>query len=179
MDIMGKRVVLRAIEEQDKEMLLDLIQDPDITKVTVGYPQPVSYDHQIHRFRALSDSPDGLRRIIADKENPAAGLGVIILSNMDLKNKAAEIYIKLIRAARQKRYGQDAVNTLVAYVFCEFRLNCIYSHILEDNKISCRLFESCGFKRGSIQKSRELENGTYRNVCVYRIDHSDAEEEKT
>ena len=30
MDITGHKVILRAIEEQDKELLLDLIKDPEI-----------------------------------------------------------------------------------------------------------------------------------------------------
>ena len=43
MDITGHKVILRAIEEQDKELLLDLIKDPEISKVTRGYSRPVSY----------------------------------------------------------------------------------------------------------------------------------------
>ena len=52
MDITGNKVILRAIEEQDKELLLDLIKDPEISKVTRGYSRPVSYEHQLRWFRS-------------------------------------------------------------------------------------------------------------------------------
>ena len=36
MEIVGEKVVLRAAEVQDQEMLRNLIEDPDITKITRG-----------------------------------------------------------------------------------------------------------------------------------------------
>ena len=36
MNIAGNKVILRAIEEQDKEMLLHLIQVPEMAKMTGG-----------------------------------------------------------------------------------------------------------------------------------------------
>ena len=47
MEIGGKRVVLREIEEQDEEMLLHLNKVPEAGKVTGGYSSQVSYAHQI------------------------------------------------------------------------------------------------------------------------------------
>ena len=167
MDIAGNKVLLRAIEEQDKEMLLNLINDPEITKITGRYSN--SYDHQINWFRSISNSVDSLYHIIADKKSPQIALGIIILSHMDLNNKTAEIYIKLMKSVRKKGYGQDAVNTMVSYAFCQFQLNCIYSNILEYNTASRRLFEKCGFKQEGIHKSRINKDGHYRMVCTYTI----------
>ena len=36
MEIRGNKVILRTMEEQDQEMLLGLIQDQEITRVTGG-----------------------------------------------------------------------------------------------------------------------------------------------
>lgn len=43
-------------------------------------------------------------------------------------------------------YGNDAVNTLVAYVFKDMGLNRIYLRTREDNRRARACFEKCGFK---------------------------------
>lgn len=173
MDITGNRVILRTVEEQDKEMLLNLIEDPETAKVTGGYPLPASYDHQITWFRSMADSAGSLYRIIADRENPQNGLGIIILSHEDSENETGEIYIKLMKSIRGMGYGQDSVNTLVDYAFREMGIVHIYSNILEDNMPSRRLFEKCGFKQEDMRKSSIYKEGYYRNVCVYGVRKND------
>lgn len=171
MDIIGSKVILRTMEEQDREMVMNLIGDPQIVKVTGGYIDSVSCDHQMNWFCSLPDSAWEVRRVIADKERPENGLGIIILSDMDLENGAAEIYIKLAGIFRGKGYGQDAVNALVAYAFDRLGLSRIYSDILEYNTMSRRLFEKCGFRQEGFRRGRGFKKGSYRNVCVYSIDN--------
>lgn len=169
MKITGSKVILRTIEEQDQEMLLSLIKDPEIAKVIGGYSDPISYGHQIKWFRSLPDFSGDLRSIIADKDHPEIGLGIVLLSHMDAQKGTAEVYIKLRNSVRGKGYGQDAINALVSYAFCELRLNCIYSNILEYNTASRRLFEKCGFQQEKIYKSRFVQDGHCANVCSYKI----------
>lgn len=167
MEITGEQVILRSMEEQDEEMLKDLIEDPKIARVTGGYSGPVSYDHQINWFHCAAFSGSGLHRIIADKDNPRTGVGIIILSDTGREEKKAEIYIKVARAFRRKGYGRDAVAALVSYGFRELGLNYIYANILEYNTASRRLFETCGFKPEEIHKSRADKDGHGRRVYVY------------
>lgn len=167
MEITGDKVVLRSMEEQDEEMLKELIEDPKIAKVTGGYSGPVSYDHQINWFHSAAFSRGGLHGIIADKDNPRTGIGIIILSDTGREEKKAEIYIKVARAFRRKGYGRDAVAALVSYGFCELDLGFIYANILEYNTASRRLFETCGFKQEEIYKSRTDKGGCGRRVYVY------------
>jgi len=169
MDIMGNKVILRGMEGQDNEMLLNLIKDLEVAKLTGGYSSPTSYEHQMNWFRSLPDSSTNVRRIIADREKPEIGLGIIILSNVDLKDKTAEIYIKIMKSVRNKGYGWDAVNAMVSYAFCELHLTHIYSNILEYNIASRRLFEKCGFKQESIHKSKVYKDGYYPNLYSYEI----------
>lgn len=167
MNITGNKVILREIEEPDQEMLLALIKDPEIEKVTGGYPYSLSYGHQMSWFRSLPDSPGSMRNIIADKEKPEAALGILILSDAELKNGTAEIYIKLIKSARGKGYGRDAVNAIAAYGFEERKLKCIYANILENNTVSRKLFERCGFWQQGVHTSRVFRDGKERRVCTY------------
>lgn len=174
MNITGNKVILRTMEEQDQEMLLGLIHDPEITRVIGGYSFPSSYDHQMKWFCSLEDSAGSLRRIIADKENPQTGLGVILLSHADSQTGTAELYIKLEKSVRNRGYGQDAVNVLVSYGFGQLRLNGIYSHVLESNTASRRLFEKCGFKQEGVSRNRLDQKEHGRHVCSYIIKKAEA-----
>ncbi|MCI8661147.1 MAG: GNAT family N-acetyltransferase [Lachnospiraceae bacterium] len=167
--MIGNKVILRNMKEEDRELVMNLIRDPEIIKVTGGYSGLASFEHQRNWFCSLSDSIQGVRRVIADKDRPEVGLGIIILSDLDLKSGAAEIFIKIMKNFRGKGYGQDAVNVLVAYAFRELGLSCIYSNILEHNMISRRLFEKCGFRQEGIRRNRSFKDGPYRNVYSYSI----------
>ncbi len=174
MEFAENKVVLRTVERQDRGMLEELIQDPEIAKVTGGYPSPPSYDHQMDWFCAREGSACNLRYIIADKDTPQAGLGIILLSHVDWENKTAEIYIKLRKSARGKGYGEGAVNALVSFAFCQLRLKVICSHILEYNMPSRRLFEKCGFCLKEIHRSRAGQEGSCRNVYCYVLCSGDS-----
>lgn len=167
MEIVGNRVVLREIEWQDEEMLLNLIKAQEASKMTGGYTSPVSYAHQMDWFRSLPEGAGSLRRVIADKERRKDGLGIIVLSGADGRNQVGEVYIKLVKSVRGRGYGQDAVNALAAYAFGELGLKCIYSNILENNTASRRLFETCGFKQQGVHESMACKDGHSEKVCCY------------
>lgn len=169
MEIAGNKVVLRTAKEQDEELLISLVQDPGIAKVTGGYPSPASYGHQMDWFCIRADSDGNQRYIIADKGNPRVGLGIILLSQTGLKKGMAEVYIKLKKSARGKGYGESAVNALVSFAFCELRLEQVCANILESNMPSRRLFEKCGFRLKGIHTGREGQEGGCRNVYSYEI----------
>lgn len=166
-NITGKKVILRAVREQDAKMLSSLIRDPEIVKVTKGYPDPASGRDPADQGRFLSVSDGSVRRVIVDRENPESGLGMIILSHMDERDKTAQIYIKLLRSARGMGYGRDAVDALVSYAFDGLLLNCVCSGILENNAASRRLFEACGFRLEGTHESGTDREGRSRRVCVY------------
>lgn len=172
MEIIGNQVILRRISEQDKDLLLDLSQDLAAAKITGGYASPKSYMHPIRVFYSLQNSSSHLPCIIADKENPRVGWGMIILSHMDSGRGAAEIYIKLIKSARKKGYAQDAINTLVFHAFHNLGLNYLYANIQEHNTASQKSFEQCGFKRECMHQSRADSHGNQRNIYVYGITSS-------
>lgn len=169
MEIVGKRVVLREIEEQDEEMLLNLNKMSEAAKVTGGYLGPVSYARQMDWFRSLPDCAGNVRSIIADRKRREQGLGILVLSDVDLRNGTAEIYIKLMKSARGKGYGEESVKAVVSYGFRELKLKHIYANILESNMVSRRLFEACGFCQESVHQSKAYKDGHYENVCCYGI----------
>lgn len=183
MNIFGTKVVLRAFEESDNNMLLEMINDPETEVNLGGASLPVSSVHQRKWFENLrSGDIDGnggslvggggggiIRCIVAERENLEVGVGTIILSDIDMKNGVAQIHIKIMEKKRGKGVGQDSIYTMVRYAFMNMRLNCIYAEILSYNILSQKVFEKCGFHKDGILRQRVFKEGKYVDVFTYSI----------
>lgn len=169
MNIIGKKVYLRALEEKDCEILLKLINDPETEKMIGGYSFPVSEIAQKDWLINKANSKNCFRCAIVPNDNDDNAVGTIILSDIDEKNATAEIHIKIIDDAKGKGYGYDSIISLVNYAFSELRLNCIYSNVLAKNEASNGLFKKCGFTYEGTLKSRVYKDGEYQDLYSYSI----------
>lgn len=169
MNLIGEKVILRALEIHDNELLLELINDPNIEKMIGGRSFPVSIHSQDDWFNKQENGSDILRCAITAKDNIDLAVGTIILSDIDYINGVAHLHIKLSSKVQGKGYGTDSVNAIVDYAFSELRLHCIYAEVLSYNEASRRMFEKCGFSCDGILRSRLYKNGEYRNVHVYSV----------
>lgn len=174
MNIEGNFTVLRAISSDDADMLMQLINDPDIEKMLGGSSFPVSFEEQEKWISTQVGKTDVLRCIVAEKNNINVGLGTVILSDIDYKNGVAQVHIKLDKDKGQGRgIGTDALIAIVRYAFDEMRLNCIYAEILDYNNPSKKLFQKVGFKRDGTLRSRVYKLGKYVDIVSYSILKSD------
>ncbi|MFC4557939.1 GNAT family N-acetyltransferase [Virgibacillus kekensis] len=168
MNIIGEKVLLRAIEMSDKDILLGIINDSETEYSLGGWSFPVSSINQEDWIRAQKLNEKVLRCMVSDKKDNKT-LGTAILSNIDYKNGNAEIHIKLISDARGKGYGADTINTLIKYTFDELRLNCVYAHVNAYNIASQKLFERCGFVKEGVLRNRIYKKGEYHDVIAFSI----------
>ncbi len=163
MNIIGERVILRAVEEKDNDMLLSLLNDPDTEALLGGWSFPSSSDAQNNWFKHLTEDKNVLRCIISVNDT---AIGTAILNKIDYKNGTACVNIKLCAGEyRGKGYGTDAIKALIRYAFDELRLNCVYALALENNQASRRMLEKCGFIMEGILRDRFYKQGRY-NSCV-------------
>ena len=65
MNIYGDKIFLRAIEKEDCELLLELINDPEIEIMLGGNSWPVSHDAQIKWQERQIDNKSILRCIMS------------------------------------------------------------------------------------------------------------------
>ncbi len=167
MFIKGEKVLLRAIEVTDADVLRDMINDDDIERMILGYSFPVSRHQQVKWIENIANEKSIFRAII-DVNNKA--IGTIILSDIDMRNGTAEMHIKIAKNAdRGKGYGTDAVHALLSYSFDTLRLNCINCRIKEDNIGSQKLFEKCGFVKEGSLRSRVYRDGKYHDLYQYSL----------
>ena len=163
MHIIGEKVLLRAIEESDSELLLEMINDPEVERAVGGWSFPSSsYSHN-EWFKRQATSTNALRCIIESLLDGRA-VGVMSLLNIDYKNGTASSNVKLSKNSQSKGYGIDANRAMFKYAFNELRLNCIYADVLENNIACLKVCEKLGFKTEGILRQRVFKQGKYLNV---------------
>ncbi|MBE7728118.1 MAG: GNAT family N-acetyltransferase [Enterocloster aldenensis] len=168
-------VILRAIEETDLPFLQEMMNDPGIEKMTGGSCFPVSYDRQKHWFESYNQQAE-LRLMIQIKGGFT--IGCIMLTNIDWKNRSAELAQKT-KATQEQRVEHDIWDAMMGflnYAFNELNLNCVYGTVLEYNYLSRKLAKRCGLKEEGILRDRVFKNGRYHNLIPNSVIKKDFDE---
>ena len=161
-------VILRAIEREDMKFLQEMMNDPQIEKMTGGACFPVSYDRQERWFEGY-DQQKELRCMIEQKDGKT--IGVITLTNIDWRNRTAELAEKTKAKPEDRRPNDiyDAMMGFLNYAFNEMNLNCVYGTVLEHNFLSRKLAMRCGLKEDGILRQRVFKNGKYHNLIANSV----------
>lgn len=165
--IKGEKVLLRAIEYSDAELLRRMINDQEIEEMMWGESFPISVHQQEIWIENLSKDHSAFRAMI---DWSGTTVGEIMLTSLDMRNGHGEIHIKLAdKDLRGKGIGTDAVQALTAYAFQYLRLYCLYCRVHEKNTASQRMFAKCGYQRDGVLRSRIFKNGKFWNFYEYSI----------
>lgn len=164
-------ITLRAIESKDAEILLKMINDPEIELSVIGWSYPVSERQQLEWINNIQS--DKAIRFIIDYQNRAVGTAII--SNVDYKNRTANLNVKIPLEERGKGFASHAVNLMICYCFDELGINCITASILYDNKSSRSLFEKMGFHQEGVLRQRIYKNGVFKDLIPYSLLRDDYE----
>lgn len=149
------------MEEKDMPFLLDMINDPEMERLVVGWSFPNSSKHQIDWYnRVISDSKN-LRFAIEFEGN---FVGISTLVKIDWKNRTADHGIKLHQSApKGVGIATDAVYATMKYAFEELQLNRLYGSILDYNIASQRLYAKCGWIKEGCFRKNVFKNNEYHD----------------
>lgn len=168
MNIYGEKTVITGLEETDQPFLNSLINDPSIEHMTAGESFPVSLACQEAWFHAHKGDCDPRRFAIRKIDNNEI-VGMIYISQIDLKNQKCGTGIKIGGGYRGKGYARDAVNALLNYLFNELNFNRVEAKILEYNVPSQKLYTKCGFVLEGRLRKTIYKKGLFRDQLVYSI----------
>lgn len=175
MNLYGKKVILRAVEEEDVEMLRQLTNSPDYEKMIVGWAFPISKKDQADWFANCKNGLSRIRyTIVTEEDGP---VGMIGLRDIDWKNGVASgLGMRIAKKeTRTRGLATDAWMTLMRYAFNELRLNRINGSALAYNKASLRVCEKVGFKIEGVQRQAVYKNGEYIDLVIMGCLKSDYE----
>lgn len=158
-------VLLRAIEEDDAPVLLKLINSPEVENAVCGWSYPVSLSSQKKWISDLANDTKVRYAIEVNQET----VGVAIISAIDMKNRTANMNIKLVEAARGRGVASRTLELILRYCFEELNLHCLTANVIERNISSRKLWTKLGFKQDGILRDRIFKNGRYHNIISYSL----------
>lgn len=162
MNIYGKKVVLRAMEPSDCELVREMFNDPEIERLVVGWSFPLSQYSQVKWYEEHYGDGD-FRFIIETKEDGAVGVATLL--DIDWKNRMAQHGIKLAKKdIRGKGIGTDAVMAIMRYAFDELGLNRLNGAWFPDNLPSRNMYMKCGWKEEGVRRNYIYKNGKYHDL---------------
>lgn len=166
MNIKGKLVTLRAIEKEDLELMREMLNDPEMENLVVGWAFPVSKYEQEKWYENNVGNKNNLRFIVETNDNKEA-VGLAVLTDIDWKNRRAVRGVKLANtSSRKKGIGTDVIMALMRYAFEELQLNRMDIRILSENEPSKKLFLKCGGVIEGVERKSVYKKGKYHDVIV-------------
>ena len=173
MNIKGKTVILRAIEEEDLPTLHRWANDSETQDIIGNIHFPSSMDFHRNWFQGLRS--DSLNQRLAI-EAPGVGLiGISSIINIDWRNNHAWHGVMLGDAdIRGKGYGADAVMATMRYAFDELHLERLDGSIIEHNQASYAFYcGKLGWKEEGRQRNWYYRKGRYWDRIMVGITRED------
>ncbi|HEY6210763.1 MAG TPA: GNAT family protein [Vicinamibacterales bacterium] len=173
MNIRGKKVTLRAIEEEDLPTLHRWSNDPDIWYQLGGWHFPSSKDYIDNWFRGLKNDQLNQRFAV---EAPEVGLiGTSNIVEIDWKNNHAFHGMMLgDKEIRGKGYGVDTIMATMRYAFEELHLERLDGSMIEYNEISLNIYlKKCGWKEEGRQRGWYFRKNRYWDKIVVGVTRQD------
>jgi RimJ/RimL family protein N-acetyltransferase len=173
MNFKGKKVTLRAIEEEDLSLLHRWSNDPDIWYQLGGWHFPSSRDLITDWFLKLKSDPLDQRFAV---EAPEIGLiGTANLVEIDWKNNHAFHGMMLgDKDIRGKGYGIDTIMAVMRYAFEELHLVRLDGSMIEYNEISLNIYlKKCGWKEEGRQRNWYFRRNRYWDKILVGVTRED------
>ena len=160
------KVLIRSIEMNDAFTLMEMNNDPQISKFVVGSPRKVNIDDQMQWMKRLKNEKNTVRFMIDYEDRP---VGTIIISDISGNNQTANMNIKLLPASWGKGVGTSSIKLTLEYCFVKMDMECITAHVLSYNKASLALFTKSGFTNEGVLRSRIIKDDKRCDLVSFSI----------
>ena len=169
MNILGNKVVLRAIEEEDLILLHKWANDPQTQDIMGPIHFPSSMDFHKSWFQNLKNDQTNLR--FAVETNEFGLIGIASIMGIDLRHKHASPGITIgNNESKGKGYGVDSVMTIMRFCFDELNLERLDGLPIEYNEISISmLLNKCGWKKEGIKSNYYYRKGRFWDAIIIGI----------
>ncbi len=165
----GERIYLRALEPEDLELIYAIENDESVWEVSqtqTPYSRFLIKQYLENCHKDIYEVKQ-LRLVIVTNDDEAVGF--VDLFDFDPKNDKVGLGVLVLNEARGKKYGREALELLINYVFTNLYVHQIYANVLEDNLVSIKLFESLGFLKSGVKKDWVLEGKHYKNEYLFQL----------
>ena len=172
MNIVGKRVTLRAVEVEDLIHIHEWSNEQETCYMIGGWHFPSSMFHMNKWYDDIQQDENN-QRFAIEAEKRLIGTANLVNINWKDNNASHGILIG-DKDIRGKGYGKDTVMTIMRYAFTELGLNRLDTSIIEYNQISYNLYiESCGWKEEGRRRKWYFRKNKYWDKIIIGITKDD------
>ncbi|WP_439504234.1 GNAT family N-acetyltransferase [Sediminibacterium sp.] len=173
MNILGRKVILKAIEREDLSLLLKWSNDPEINYMLGGWHFPSSMQDQEKWYNSLSINNINQRFAIHSID-----LGLIGMANLvDINWKDRNAFHGMLLGdnnIRGKGFGQDTIMAINKYAFEELGLMRMNTTIISGNDASIGVYtKKCGWQIEGIKKNHYFRKNQWWDQFVVGITRDD------
>lgn len=170
MSLKNDKVILRALEPEDVNVLYEWENDTTFWNLTSTYI-PFNRSTLVAYANSVQDifAEKQYRFVIVSQETNQA-IGFIDLFDYDAIHQRAGIGILIAgQENRGKGLGKAALELLVVYAREVLFLHQVYANILEDNANSLALFQQLGFVQCGVKKEWHKTTAGYINEIMVQL----------
>ena len=173
MNIHGKLITLRAVENHDLNQLQEWSNNPEVQYWLGGWHFPASSVVMDSWLRKIENDGLNKRFAIIDQDKSLIGLANLVNINWKDRNATHGLQFGNI-TSRGKGYGVDVVFAMMRYAFEELGLNRLDTTIIEYNKASLNLFlRKCGWIKEGVMKNWYWRKNRYWDKIIVGITRDD------
>ena len=168
--IIGKRAVLLPFDEKYCEVVRKWINQPDVRAGT-GTKGPVSDFEHSRWYRDLMEDLARCAFIIGRRvDQETTPVGLIGLSNIDLRSRSAEYWIYIGDTSnRRQGLASDATFSILDFAFNSLGLHRVYLHVMEDNLPAMNLYRKFGFFEEGVAREHVFIRGRFMNMVQFSL----------
>jgi diamine N-acetyltransferase len=168
------KIMLRALEPADLEILYKWENDQDIWRVSNTIVPYSRYNLKKYIESSHLDiyETKQLRLIIdsADKNDKHTSIGAVDLFDFDPYHMRAGIGILIgDNRLRNKGFANKALTEIIRYSFETLQLHQLFANITTDNEASQHLFEKAGFTCSGVKKEWIRIPGGFIDEAFYQL----------
>lgn len=164
--IVGERIQLRKVEEEDLDLIVKWRNDPEILRWLFSY-LPLSHPKQKKWYEKYVE--DDTQEIFVIEMKEKTPVGTVGLSNIDHRNQKAELGILIDKNWQKKGIGKEALELLIDLAWSEMNMRKIKALVFEENEAAIKLYKSCGFVEEGVLKKEAYKDGEFKDVVVMAL----------
>ncbi len=162
--LIGKLVMLRAIEDRDRALMAESKRDPEFLRL-VGEEETVEPPLTDDQFESVKQSQFHWAIEVND-----SCIGIALIHSLNEKDKQAVYAIAIFESENWGRgYGEESTRLVLDHAFNTLSLHRVWLRVLAYNHRAIRCYEKCGFIIEGTQRESALLNGVWYDDILMGI----------
>lgn len=169
--IKGKKVILKAVEQEDLKQLMDWRNNPDFRKHFREHRE-LSMDMQQKWFeqRVVNDNTTMMFSLRRSRDGELLGCCGLVYINWVHRHADLSLYIGWKDSYIDKEgYAKESCELLLSYAFNELNLNKVWTEIYEFDMKKRDLYKEFKFHQDGLLRQNYFHGGKWHNSLILSI----------